>query len=266
MNRIAPAIKVFALLMMFISSTTASVAYDLQLGGRLYKRHSQGISVPADLSEYQALSVPRANGYYAADSSDYMPDVTGQGIYRWEVEKLPIKIWISDGRGVPGYRPEMGRYIRTSFDWWCQASGNKLAWVEVNNPSKADITVNWTDRVFERPEGTEAGKTSALTRLNTQTQEGIIYGARMQMLTRLPGREFGNEEVAKTCLHEAGHAFGLQGHSHYRGDIMYYAVSHDQDFRLSERDKTTISRLYDRFPVADGLAAAPKPAPALTNP
>jgi predicted Zn-dependent protease len=194
-----------------------------------------------------------------------MPDVTGQGVYTWNADKMPIKVWISEGKNVPGYRPVFGQYIRTSFDWWCNASGNKLSWVEVNDPNKADITVQWTDQVTERPEGTEAGKTSCLTRLNTQTGQGVIYGARMQMLTRLPGREFGDAEVSKTCLHEAGHAFGLQGHSHDRNDIMYYAVGPAQEFALSERDKTTMARLYQSYPVTGGLALGAK-APALTAP
>jgi predicted Zn-dependent protease len=81
----------------------------------------------------------------------------------------------------------------------------------------------------------------------------------MQMLTQLAGRDFGDEEVAKTCLHEAGHAFGLQGHSRVRDDIMYYAVSKDQEFKLSTRDINTISTLYANFPAVSGLAVGPKP-------
>jgi hypothetical protein len=262
MKRIAPAAKLFALFMLFISTTTASVAYDLQISKGFFKRHS----APADLREYEALAVPKTMGFRGTATADYMPDVTGQGTYTWQADKLPIKVWVSDGKDVPGYRPVMGQYIRTSFDWWCQASGNKLSWVEVSDPNKADITVYWTDKVNERPEGTEAGKTSCLTRLNTATGQGIIYGARMQMMTRVPGREFGDSEVAKTCLHEAGHAFGLQGHSRNRDDIMYYAVCGDQEFQLSERDRATMARLYSTFPVSNGLAVGPKSGPALGTP
>ena len=247
MNRIAPAAKLFALFVLFITTTTSSLAFDLQFGRSRNK-----------VSEYQALAVPANNGVRGFESADYMPDVTGQGVYTWMADKMPLKVWVSDGKGVPGYRPVFGKYIRSSFDLWCNASGNKLSWVEVTDPSKADITVQWTDQVTERSEGTEAGKTSCMTRLNTQTGQGIIYGARMQMLTRLPGREFGDAEVSKTCLHEAGHAFGLQGHSHDRNDIMYYAIGPAQEFALSERDRTTMAHLYQGFPVSGGLALGPK--------
>jgi hypothetical protein len=263
MKRTAPA-QLFALIMLFAISTCASNAFDLNLG-RFGHGRQQAVS-PAELREYEALSVPRARGMAGSDSGDYMPDVTGQGTYTWQADKMPIKVFVSDGKGVPGYRPEMGRYIRTSFDWWSQASGNKITWVEVTDAAKADITVYWTDKVFERPEGTEAGKTACLTRLNTVTGKGIIYGARMQMLTRLPGRDFGDAEVSKTCLHEAGHAFGLQGHSHNRDDIMYYAVNPGQEFELSTRDKATMAHLYATYPVSDGLAVGPKPAPAIGTP
>jgi hypothetical protein len=259
MKRIAPAaVQLFALIMLFALSTSSSIAFDLQFG-----RHR---ATPVDMREYEALSVPRVAGAAQAASADYIPDVTVQGTYTWPADKLPIKVFVSDGKGVPGYRPEMGQYIRTSFDWWCQASGNKLAWVETTDANKADIVVNWTDKVFERPEGTEAGKTSCYTKLNTATGKGIIYGAKMQMLTRLPGREFGDAEVSKTCLHEAGHAFGLQGHSHNRDDIMYYAVNPVQQFDLSARDKATMAHLYSSYPVNDGLAVGPKPTPAIGRP
>lgn len=262
MNRFALACRLFALTAVSLITTTTAFAYphklDLNLGRHLFGQQTP--TVAPDYREYQALSPRAAYSARPTVTADYISDVSHEGIYTWQADKLPIKIFVSNGQGVPGYRPQFGQYIRSSFDTWCQASGNKLAWVEVTDPNKADITVWWTDKVYERPEGTEAGKTSALTRLNTATGKGIIYGARMQMLTRLPGRDFGDEEVAKTCLHEAGHALGLQGHSRARGDIMYYAVSSSQEFELSSRDRATITRLYAEFPVQAGLAVGPKPA------
>lgn len=261
MKRIALALQLFALTALFALTTTQSFAYPqklgAQFGGRFFKQSSRITSS----REFRALSTQGANFGQGAGLADYIADVSREGTYTWEADKLPIKIFVSSGAGVPGFRPQFNSYIKTSFDRWCEASGNKLSWVEVQDPTKADITVYWTDKVFERPEGTEAGKTSALTRLNTATGKGIIYGARMQLLTKMPGREFGDEEVAKTSLHEAGHAFGLQGHSRVRGDIMYYAVSQNQEFVLTERDRATMARLYSAFPVSNGLAVGPKPAP-----
>ncbi len=260
MKRIALALQLFALTSLFAFTTNTCIAYphklDIHFGGRFIRQAAPTTALGS--REYRALSARATTAPTGANLQHYISDISHDGIYTWEADKLPIKVFVSDGAGVPGYRPQFGGYIRQSFDEWCQASGNKLSWVEVQDANTADVTVNWTDKVFERPEGTEAGKTAALTRLNTVTGRGIIYGARMQMLTRLPGREFGDAEVAKTCLHEAGHAFGLQGHSTVRTDIMYYAVSPSQIFELSARDRATIALLYAGFPTRDGLAIGPK--------
>jgi predicted Zn-dependent protease len=262
MKRIATAIKLFALTSLFACTTSASVAYDVQFGGKLFKRqHAPFAATPSNLQEYQALSVSGAANAARSSAATYMSDVTREGHYTWDAASMPLKVYIHDGQNVPGYRQQFSNYVRTSFDWWTQSSGGKLSWIEVSEPTKADVTINWTDKIFERPEGTEAGKTSCLTRLNTATRKGVIYGARMQLLTKLPGREFGDSEVAKTALHEVGHVFGLQGHSRFRDDIMYYAVSPNQEFTLSTRDKATMNQLYANYPVTNGLAVGPKPAP-----
>lgn len=261
MKRFALASKLFALTALFAVSTSASIAFPHKFEMKLGRgdRQSQSLAAP-DFREYQALSTPGAARISHTVESQYMTDISKDGIYTWQADKLPLKIFVSEGEGVSGYRPQFSDYIKKSFDTWCEASGNKISWVEVKDPNKADITVYWTSKVFERPEGTEAGKTSALTRLNTSTGKGIIYGARMQMLTQLAGRDFGDEEVAKTCLHEAGHAMGLQGHSRVRDDIMFYAVSKDQEFKLSARDVNTITQLYANFPPTGAMAVGPKPA------
>jgi hypothetical protein len=208
-----------------------------------------------DYREYgAALTRPVLPDVSGSTARDYLTAVCGEGEYTWQPEKMPIKVWIADGTGTPGYKPIFQTYIRNGFDAWTAVSGNKLTWREVNDPSQADITVRWTNRVTERPEGTEAGRTSALTRLNSVTGKGIIYGARMQFLTMLPNRRFADEEVEKTCLHEAGHAMGLQGHSPYRGDIMYYAIGPSQQAKLSERDVNTLVKLYADRPTLDQLA------------
>jgi predicted Zn-dependent protease len=62
------------------------------------------------------------------------------------------------------------------------------------------------------------------------------------------GRIMPDAEIGKTALHEAGHVWGLQGHSGSSGDIMYYAVNHSRPPYLSDRDVKTLLRLYNNYP------------------
>lgn len=195
-------------------------------------------------------------------AGDYMHDVCKEGTFTWTKNSFPLKVYIEDGSNVPGYRANFNQYIVDAFNTWDQVTDHKLSWSQVSSPQDADITIRWTDAVTERVEGTEAGRTAAVTRLNPATGIGTISGAKMQFLTRLPQRQFSDEEVKKTCLHEVGHALGLQGHSTNRDDIMYYAVSPTQG-TLTSRDITTMNKLYESYPAPTGSATmvtlGPKP-------
>lgn len=194
-------------------------------------------------------------------AGDYMHDVCKEGTFTWTQDRFPLKVYIEDGGSVPGYRPNFNGFIVDAFNTWDQVTNHKLSWSQVSSPQDADITIRWTDAVTERVEGTEAGRTAAVTRLNPATGLGTISGAKMQFLTRLPQRQFSDDEVKKTCLHEVGHALGLQGHSTNRNDIMYYAVSPTQG-TLTSRDINTMNKLYDTYPTnsaATMVTLGPKP-------
>lgn len=259
MTRLSLVWRLVAATALFASSTTISLAapygYQYQSGGVNPWGRAARFFSPANQqpSQFQAMAAPIAAPRHMDSASDYMPAITEQGTFHWENGKMPIKVFIGNGQGVPSYRPQYGSFIRKGFDEWCRISNGKLAWVEVTEAAKADVTVAWTIQVNQRPEGTEAGKTDAYTRYNTATGQGVIYGAKMQFLTKLPGREFTDLEVEKTCLHEVGHAMGLQGHSPYRNDIMFYAVQPTQAPALTARDVNTLNRLYASYPVLDAM-------------
>jgi predicted Zn-dependent protease len=199
-----------------------------------------------------ALNTDSEPAFAAADGT-YLPDVCKQGMYHWSASHMPIKVFISNGADVPGYRSTFNGMIRDSFDRWSQASGSKISWKQVSDRNAADVTVDWTTQVKQLPQGTEAGETNALTRLNTATNQGIIYGARMHFLTQLNGEAFSDNEMFRTCLHEAGHALGLQGHSTDPQDVMYYAISKRQQPILSDRDRQTMATLYKNAPATDAI-------------
>lgn len=185
-------------------------------------------------------------------------DILGDGVYSWPVDRLPLKVYIPDGTGVPSYRSNFPQVLRECFDDWAVASGNRVAWQEVGSAQEADIVVQWRSDSPERDGGNEAGLTRTYTKYNTKTKYGTIYKADMGLVTRLPYRELSDLEIKKTFLHECGHALGLAGHSHERGDIMFAKVSPSQQPFLNSRDIDAIMVVYGRYPQHNAKASAPR--------
>jgi predicted Zn-dependent protease len=221
---------------------------------------SESTNVVSETHQHARLAAPIGNApgpRFASGSNDYLADVCVQGMYHWPASRLPVKVYIHTASDVPGYRANFNDMIRKSFDAWTNSSGGKLSWKEVSDRTSADVTVDWSTTVKQLPQGTEAGETNALTRLNTVTGKGIIYGARMHFLTQLNGASFSDTEMYRTCLHETGHALGLQGHSPNPADVMYYAISKRQAAVLSSRDRQTMTSLYRQAPATDAIALNP---------
>ncbi len=179
-----------------------------------------------------------------AGSDNYLSTVTQEGSFHWSPERMPLKVYVSDGRNVPGYRPEFRKMITDAFSEWCNTSNGVLSWKQVNSAKGADIVCSWTDTPTIRPGSVEAGQTRTLVQTNRDTGEGRIVSAQISILTALMGKNFSNENMYKTSLHEVGHALGLQGHSDVASDIMYPTVNENQVGRLKPRDVNTMSQLY----------------------
>jgi predicted Zn-dependent protease len=183
----------------------------------------------------------------ALSPQDYLADVAPDGLYCWPSNRLPVKVFFQVSDTVPFYRASFLTVLKSCFDEWSQASGGKLGWVEATDPESADIVAQWSAQPRERPEGTEGGRTKTYAQLNTSTNRGLIRKAEITLLTRLPNREFSDDEVRKAYLHEVGHAFGIAGHSPNRNDIMYFAVSKQRAPHLADRDRATINHLYREY-------------------
>ncbi len=87
---------------------------------------------------------------------------------------------------------------------------------------------------------------NTLTKTSEGTSAGTKPGERVhpEVVTVIKEVGFDVSEVKKTCLHEFGHALGLQGHSSRPDDIMYHAISPRQSPTLTARDQATITGLY----------------------
>ena len=163
----------------------------------------------------------------------------------WDLSKMPLKVFISDGHGVKGYRSELLATLANSFTEWSLATDKHMQFVKVDTPAEADIECSWIDdpKQFPRNTGMEAGVALPLV-----DQDGTVVHAQIMILTR--DRYNGKPEteliVHGVCLHEIGHALGLLGHSDNPGDTMFFSESWQkvQEPHLSQRDVNTLAKLY----------------------
>ncbi len=216
-------------------------------------------------------------GYAAGDfsqraqSGDYLAEMGVDGFHRWPAQRFPLRVYIHDGRGVPGYKQSFSQIMSQAFQEWAQVSQGRITWMQVASPGEADIVARWSAAPRPRGGGVEAGVTETVTQIDPRTGNGSIRSAKITILTQLAGRSFSDADMRKTALHEVGHSLGLEGHSRSRSDIMFAAVNPAQVPYLKERDVNTINRLYGNTgSTGSTVATAPRqrpyaPAPANLN-
>jgi hypothetical protein len=93
---------------------------------------------------------------------------------------------------------------------WEDASGGRVHFVEINDRSKALIRIVWAG-----PSGHFFGETVTINVNERQGWQIMIYGA-----WGIRDALLHDTIVYLTCLHEAGHIFGLK-HSKQSADIMF---------------------------------------------
>ena len=108
----------------------------------------------------------------------------------------------------------------------------------LNNIDDAEMTVTWTDDLHSAPLRAEMGH--AKLRANIDGIERVD----IELLTvnQYEQGPIGARLMRNICLHEVGHALGLQGHSPYKEDIMYPQLTVQDG--ISPRDLNTLKALY----------------------
>jgi tetratricopeptide (TPR) repeat protein len=211
---------------------------------------------PYKLEVSDMIGLLRKNAATAGTKDDptlanYLASVTGKGTYRWPKSKIPIKVFIEPGSHVPYFRNSYKRVLSEAFDAWTKGSGSKLAFKLVPDEDIADITCSWVSKP-------SAGKDPLSERGSAEIRatKGNIVSARITILTKpfLAGGVLDDDDVKKACLHEIGHALGLQGHSANNHDVMFLTVDTPTVWPvLSMRDKATISKLYANYPAKNQI-------------
>lgn len=171
---------------------------------------------------------------------DYIDELSNDQKQRWSANRMPLKIYLKPGDGVPGYKPGYGQALEAALQDWIRALDGKMSIEKVDNQNKADIVVKWTNDLKEGVNRSEGGDVRY-----SATAAGIDH-ADVTLLTLDPSPtvKLNDSLVYWISLHELGHGLGIVGHSRNPGDIMYFSAPQKVDPQLSSRDIQTIRRLY----------------------
>jgi hypothetical protein len=132
----------------------------------------------------------------------------------------PISYFIEDGKNVPGFDSGDRELAEMALAAWSRESGGHLKFVPATQESSALVRIRWisaADGLYgETQRTTVNGKPGAIVNVSPSVAnlgEPIATMASKDRLLR-------DTIVYLTCVHETGHALGLQ-HTRNFQDIMY---------------------------------------------
>jgi len=176
-------------------------------------------------------------------SKDYFKAITKDGVLRWHYEQMPLRVWIEDGSGIPGYRPGFNAILRQAFLDWAHASKGAIGVSFASSSQGATIFCKWSSQTDKFKNSAEAGE----SRLYSD-RYGLAKGE-LTILTVPTSQSLPltDNRLRAIALHEVGHLFGMAGHTNNPEDAMFNSVQASDAWReLSPRDIATLAHLYGK--------------------
>jgi len=149
---------------------------------------------------------------------------------RWQKDELVIFVTAPDTALNPD-NYDYASAIQHGASLWDPYLGGALKVRFTDDPQEADIHVTFVDH------GTLPDGAIGRTEVTYRNRDNVIVGATMRI-----DRTLKSNLLSQVAAHEFGHAFGLEGHSVERGNLMY-ARAH-LPAAITQRDANTLHLNY----------------------
>jgi predicted Zn-dependent protease len=176
----------------------------------------------------------------------------------WDKEKLPLRVYFPDSK-LPDFDNRLVDVFKEAMAEWIVATDGRVDFEITEDKSLANIFCYWQEpgEKYKQYEGLEKAPQGVpyladIGNTNIYLLDGKLKRADIQILARANGDyECMDRELLHTvCLHEIGHALGIQIHLKNPRDIMFpYICEEVTADELSGRDKDDLNSLYVKHPI-----------------
>jgi len=208
------------------------------------------IGWPADASDLRANPLANSDSSSSArkidpailpHEADYLMEID---VHRWPESKMPLKVFVfaSGEHGFDLRQTEL--ILKAMSQWLCSQSTLRLT--SVNDYMKADVVIARVG-YDDLPAGFGGHTLYDYDPKNRSSKPEVIRARTNLYCASGNFADLSDKDadvLYTLAMHEAGHAFGLDGHSSNPDDIMFAKTT---NMGLSRRDLATIVHVYPKL-------------------